>query len=182
MEIEIKVRAKSFLPVRLHLKELHARYVSTKHQVDYYYSPYKRPFRKKDFGDVIRVRHDVLADKARLEYHQPKNDYAAIETELEVGDIRTVKKILALMKCKLECIVDKKREYYKRGLIEIVLDKVKGLGTFVEVEIIGADSSRNRKLVVNFLHQLGFSKKDFMFEERYHSMVLAKKGKKYAYF
>ena len=181
MEIEIKAKVKEFANILKKLKSLGFKYCGKKHQVDTYYSLYKRPLKKKK-GQVLRVRHDKLSGKTRLEFHVPKNDMAANEYEVEVGDLKIILKILALMKAKQEFVIEKQRRIYEKGKLEVALDEVKELGKFVEVEIEGRDTLKNRQAVKGLLQKLGISKKDYLIGLHYNILRLSKQGKKYAYF
>ncbi|XOU94631.1 MAG: class IV adenylate cyclase [Candidatus Kerfeldbacteria bacterium] len=181
MEIEIKAQVKNFTEVKKNLKKIGAKYIGKKNQIDYYYSLYKRSIGKKR-GSVMRVRHDRIIGETRLEFHKPKNIYAAEEIELEVHSLPIVKRILKEMKAKQEFVIDKERLVYRKGKIEIVLDTIKALGTFVEVEIEGRDTKKNRKLLYKMLDQLGIEKSQILLHERYHGMILKKRGIMHAYF
>jgi len=181
MEIEIKAKVEDFTEIKKRLKKIKARHVGQKSQVDYYYSLYHRPMGKKT-GNVFRVRHDRISGEVRMEFHKPKNIFAAEEIELVVGDLKIAQRLLKEMKAKQEFIIDKERDVYKKGKVEIVLDKIKGLGKFIEVEIEGRDTKNNRDELYKILNKLGVLENQIMLHERYHGMILKKKGKKHAYF
>jgi len=181
MEIEIKAKVKDLKSIRRRLVKLGARSVKKVHQIDMYYSLYKRPLNKKK-GAIVRVRHNKNIRQTLFEFDWAKNAMAAYEIEVEVNDLKNLERILKKIKAKKEVTVDKKREYFKKGVFEIVLDQVKDLGNFIEVEIQGKDSKRNRHRIINLLERLGVEKKDFVLGPRYHSLLLAKKGRKYFYF
>ncbi|MBU0963932.1 class IV adenylate cyclase [Patescibacteria group bacterium] len=181
MEIEIKAKVKDLKKVRRQLIKLGAKPKKKVHQIDAYYSLYKRPFNKKK-GSVVRVRHNKNKHQTFFEFDWALNSVAAHEIEIEVSSLENINKILKLMKARKEVVVDKQREYFKKGVLEIVLDRVKGLGDFMEIEIQGKDSKSNRQRIINFYQQIGINKNDFVLGPKYNSMLLAKKGKKYAYF
>ncbi len=181
MEIELKARVRDFAPIKARLKKLGAKYICEKHQIDTYYSPYKQPLVKRK-GKVMRVRYDALTKRARLELHIPQNDMAAIEHEVEVHDYQILLKVLKELKAKKEFVIDKRRLVYTKGRFEIVLDTVKKLGKFIEVELDGANTAANRKLVMDFMLGLGVPKEDFILQIHYHGMILKKMGRSFAYF
>ncbi len=181
MEIEIKAKVNNFIEIKKNLKKIGAKYIGKKNQIDYYYSLYKRPIGKKK-GNVMRVRHDRISGNTRLEFHKPMNIYAAEEIELKVNSLKIVQRILKEMKAKQEFVIDKERLVYRKGKIEIVLDKIKALGTFVEVEIEGRETKNNRESLYKMLDKLGIKKSQIMLYERYHGMILKKKGILHAYF
>lgn len=181
MEIEIKAKVKDFTDIKKRLKKFGAIYNGKKNQIDYYYSLYHRPMGKKR-GNVFRIRHDRISGEVRMEFHKPKNTYAAEEIELKVHDLKIAQRILKEMKAKQEFVIDKERLVYNKGRVEIVLDKIKSLGNFIEVEIEGKDTKENRDELYRILNLLGVKESQIMLHERYHGMILAKKGKKHVYF
>lgn len=181
MEIEIKARITNLNSIRRKLLSRGARREKKVHQIDMFFSLFKRPLNKMK-GSIVRVRHNVEEKRTTLEYDTAFNAFAAEEVEVTVNSLPTVLRLLKKMKAKLEIVVDKQREYFRQGQFETVLDTVKGLGTFIEVEIDGANTKANRQLVVNYLQQLGVERSQFVLGPKYFSMLLWKKGKKYAYF
>ncbi|MFA6098677.1 MAG: class IV adenylate cyclase [Patescibacteria group bacterium] len=181
MEIEIKAKAKDFKLIRRRLKILGAKKIKKLHQIDFYYSLYKRPLNKKT-GSIVRVRHNVEEKMVTLEYDTAFNDVAAEEIELTVNSLPVTLKLLEKMKAIKEVVVDKQREYYKKDDLEIVLDKVKGLGNYMEVEIQGRNTEANRQRIVDFYKRIGIGTKDFILGPRYNSMLMKKKGRTKFYF
>jgi len=181
MEIEVKAKVKNIKSARRLLIKLGAKSQKKVHQIDTYYSLYGRPLNKMK-GAIVRLRHNKNINQTFFEYDWAVNNLAAYEAEVSVGNANSMKKILKLMKAKVEVVVDKKREYFKKGTLEIVLDEVKGLGKFIEVEIQGRDTKKNRHKIFTFLFSMGIEKKDFIMGPRYPSMLLRKKGRRYYYF
>lgn len=181
MEIEIKAKIKDFKSIKEKLKKIGVKGVGLKHQIDSYYLPYARKFSRSG-RRVLRTRYDKLSGKARLESHYYFNQTTGLEHEVEVSDIKTLEKILADLKCKKMAVVEKKREAFHYQNMEIVLDGVKGLGKFMEVEIIGEDSRKNKEKIKDFYKKLGISEKQFVWGLKYHGMILKRKGYKYYYF
>lgn len=182
MEIEIKAQVDNLDSIRKRLRQLGIKMTKSVHQMDEYYSLYKRPYNKVNRGDILRVRYNHGEREGRLEYHTTKNKYATEEFEVAVGDVRELKKILRKMKAKREVIVNKRREYYRKGRFTITLDQVKVLGVFVEIEIQGGDTNRNRKAVIAMFARLGISKEKFRFNFGYNVEIVKRKGGKYGSF
>lgn len=67
------------------------------------------------------------------------------------------RKTLEFLDFKKIIVVDKKREYWDCGNIEVALDKVEGLGEYIEAEAKGdfKDSEEARKACIKFLEDLG---------------------------
>lgn len=182
MEIELKARVSSLSAMRRRLRTVGAKRVKKQHQVDTYYSPEQRPLGKRR-GYVLRVRQQGQGS-SRFELHIPKNRYAAEELEIEVDSTKLLQKMLRLLHFKQEFVIDKQRETYRLGRVTIVLDAVRGLGSFVEVEILGADTVVNRALLHTVLEKLGVKDRDICYDLHYHQMVLKKQGRNpnHAYF
>jgi predicted adenylyl cyclase CyaB len=178
MEIEVKAKTKDLKVVRQRLIKLGARFIKSVHQIDTYYSLYKRPFTKRR-GSMVRVRHNKNENFTTFEFDNAKNDIAATEDEVIVSDYRTIKIILRKMKAKVETVVDKKREYFMKGRLEIVLDRVKGLGNYMEIEILGKDTKANRDKILTFYKKLKVDENDLIIGSRYPEMMLKKKGKNF---
>ncbi|MBU1074489.1 CYTH domain-containing protein, partial [Patescibacteria group bacterium] len=90
----------------------------------------------------FRIRYDGESSKGRLEVHKISSPLESIEHELPIDGVRMVKTMLKELRYKECAVVDKKRESYKFGKLNIVLDKVKSLGKFMEIEIMNADSKK----------------------------------------
>lgn len=181
MEIEVKAKVGNLAVMRKRLHKIGARFVKRSHQIDTYYTPDRRPLRRHK-GNVLRVRYDVLSKTARLEFHVTKDQYVAEENEVSVSDYKKLQKILKLLRAKPQVTIEKKREAYRKGKVEIVLDDVRGFGKFIEVEIIGQDTIANRTLVHGTVSELGIPKSAIVRNFRYHQMALRKKGINYGFF
>ena len=124
---EFKARLRDELLIRATLKRLRARYVGTDHQVDTYFRvPRGR----------LKVREGRI-ENALIYYERsdsPRARRARIEMVL-LPRRNSVKAILARALAVL-VVVDKRREIYLVGNVKIHLDRVRGLGKFVEVEAI----------------------------------------------
>ncbi|MFH1366508.1 MAG: class IV adenylate cyclase [Patescibacteria group bacterium] len=181
MEIEIKAKVKDFKAIRSGLNMIRAKRMGLKHQVDTYYLPWAR---KLSAGgrNSFRTRYDRISGKARLEFHHFYDLISGREDEVEVSDIKTLNKILLNLKCKKLVTVEKKRESFHYKDMEIALDRVKGLGNFIEIEINGRPGRVNEKKLMSVLSKLGVSHEQVISGPKYFSMLLAKKGKKYFYF
>jgi len=176
VEVELKAKVRSLPNLQRHLREIGARLVKRIHQVDTYYSPYRQPLGKRK-GKVLRVREERISGQTRFELHIPKNTYAAEELEVRVSDASILHQILKQLKYRREFVIDKQRAVYSKGKLEIVIDKVRGLGMFIEVELMGSDSQTARKRLHATLEQLGIPKRDILFNLHYHQMALKKQGR-----
>jgi len=182
MEIEIKAKVGDFKSIKQKLVRMGVRRIKEVHQIDEYYSLYKRPLCKIKSGDIVRIRYNKNEKSGRFEYHSTRSLFASDEYEVAVGDVLMLKRIMKKMRARVEAVVEKQREYYRKGRLEIVLDSVKKLGKYVEVEIQGKDTLYNRQLIIKFLNKLGIDKKQFCPGQRYGTMISKKRGKKFMYF
>ena len=135
-EIEVKVKVASYAAVRRKLSKA-AKFVKAVEQVDEYWTPAHKNIYIDKSGEYWRVRRS--AGKVSFEYHRlVKNKkgiklYAAeYETKVESGKI--LQKILKFIDAQLILVVRKKREYFKTSKFEFCLDRVVGLGNFLEIE------------------------------------------------
>ena len=177
MEIEVKAKLKNIQQTRSRLKALGTKRVGDKHEIDTYYSPKSgKRFVGKNFRR-LRVREDKTNHKARLEYHIPVGVVGGHEFEVNISDAKVMHQILDKLGYYVEAVIDKKRETFKKGEITIVLDRVKDLGNYIEVEIITSKSKQAEKKIYAFYKKLGIPKKDLVADQRYMAMMLKKKGK-----
>jgi predicted adenylyl cyclase CyaB len=132
VNFEFKARLRDEKAIRAALKRVRARYVGTDHQVDTYFRvPRGR----------LKVREGRI-ENALIFYERadsPRARRAKIEMTL-LPRRNAVRAILARAFPVL-AVVDKRREIYLAGNVKIHLDRVSGLGRFVEVEAISRSGS-----------------------------------------
>jgi predicted adenylyl cyclase CyaB len=132
---EFKARLKNEMHVRAILRRLRARYVGLDHQVDTYFRvPRGR----------LKVREGRI-ENALLFYQRPDipRVRAAKIQMMELPAKSPTKCILAAALGVL-AVVDKRREIYFVGNVKIHLDRVRGLGKFLEVEAISRSGDRTK--------------------------------------
>ncbi|KKS24514.1 MAG: hypothetical protein UU82_C0004G0008 [Candidatus Nomurabacteria bacterium GW2011_GWC2_41_8] len=132
-------------------------------QIDDYYVPCHRDFFANKPQPIEHLRIRTNPDKVVFEYTKSVNmradgdyDYAE-EYETEISNAEELKKILGFLDFKKVITVEKYREYWMCGGIEVALDDVKGAGTFVEAEAKGnfKDEKEAKKACIDFLENLG---------------------------
>lgn len=142
IEVEIKVKVENLDEIRERVAKL-GKLVKAIRQVDEYYTPVHRDFynAKPHPFEFLRVRTNP--DKVVLEYCKSINkredgdyDYAE-EYETEVKEPEELRRILEQLDFKKSLIIDKEREYWLCGDVEVALDEIKGLGSFIEAEAKG---------------------------------------------
>lgn len=174
VETEIKIKCPDYKSIEKKIKKLGAKKVGEKRQIDIYYSPEKGPKFVYPHPYKFRLRLNKNKNKARLEFHKSLNKLTAEEYEVEVSDFETMKKILEFLKFRKNAVIDKKRIDYKYKKFNITFDLVKGLGNFMEIELMGGNSKQNEKKIYKFLGKLGIEK-DMVDSRRYLDMLLKRK-------
>jgi len=125
LNFEFKARLDDPAHVRAVLKHLRARSVGTDHQVDTYFCvPQGR----------LKVREGRIENSLIL-YHRTNSAHAR-RSSVEMMLLPRRNSVRAILSRALGvlAVVDKRREIYFVGNVKIHLDRVRGLGTFVEVE------------------------------------------------
>lgn len=93
----------------------------------------------------LRLREDKGSGTASIALHQLVSEYATDETEISIlpADIAKMNKILAVLGLGIKCGVDKQRRIYEKGDICITLDRIAGLGDFIEIELMATETAEN---------------------------------------
>ena len=132
VNFEFKARLKDETVLRAALKRLHARYVGQDHQIDTYFkaSHGRLKLREGKIENALIFYNRSDAARAR----RAKVDMALLARRNGVKAV--------LMKAfDVRVVVDKHREIYFVGNVKIHLDRVRGLGKFVEVEALARDGN-----------------------------------------
>jgi adenylate cyclase, class 2 len=128
INIEFKARMRDEKRVRAALKSLHPRVAGTDHQVDTYFNtPSGR----------LKLRQGII-ENALIFYHRENTarvrpSHVLLYEFDDPAQVRTLKKVLAPA-LGVAAVVDKIREIYFVDNVKINLDRVRGLGKFLEVE------------------------------------------------
>lgn len=161
IEVEIKIKIRGFKKIRNKLRN-YGKLIKSIKQIDEYYIPCHRNFfTQKPFPiEWLRVRTNP--DRTIFEYDRSINkdtkgeqEYAE-EYETEISQPEELKKILKFLDFKKIITVEKEREIWDCGNLEVCLDKVRGLGFFIEVEVKRGfnNSVEAKKACYDFLNQL----------------------------
>lgn len=175
MEIEISAKVDNLPQLKEKLLALGAKKTGDKHQFDVYLSPPHKSFFKTPH--YLRVRQDLLNNKNSFEYiicEKGLGDSSACEeNEVEIGDGWALLNILHRLGFKEICKVEKKRESFKLEQFEIVLDRVKKLGDFIEVEMEGKmeDEKGYSEKIRKLLSKLGVKKEQFVIDGGYVELM-----------
>lgn len=133
LEIEAKARIGDMKLIEKRILDIGGKFLKVETQADTYFRHPFRDFSKTD--EALRVRE--IDKRYFLTYKGPKIDkITKTRKEIEVGfsDIKNVREILHRLGFKKVLNIVKKRKYFALGEFSVMMDKVKGLGNFVEIE------------------------------------------------
>ena len=161
VEIEVKIKLDSLEEARRELPKF-GKLVKSIRQIDEYYTPCHRDFFAHKPHPVEWLRIRVNPDVAIFEYDKSfdrkdgSQDYAE-EYETKISQPDELRKMLRFLDFRKVITIDKQREYWDCGDLEICLDDVKNLGFFIEVEAKKnfSSTSEAREKCIGFLHKVG---------------------------
>jgi len=169
LNFEFKARLRDEKRARAVLKQLGARLVGTDHQADTYFQvPSGR----------LKVREGRIENA--LIYYRRSNTPRARRATVDMMLLPRRNSLRAILAAALgvRVVVDKRREIYFVRNVKIHLDRVRGLGKFVEVEAISrsGDLKRIRAQARHFQKLFGIPSSEIV-GKSYADLVLAKKRK-----
>ncbi len=165
-EIEVKAKVKSFEEIKAKLEELGCTFTEPVIQDDTIFVNFDSDFAgiKPADANFLRIRKakgKILFTLKR----DGKNELDCIEREVEISDADQFRDSLEFMGYHAVVQVSKTRVKTKYNDMEICLDEVKNLGSFIEVEkIASGDSDIIQNELFTFLESLGVSKEDRVFK------------------
>ena len=168
INIEVKARSDALDTIREILKSRNADFKGTDHQIDTYF--------KVRFGR-LKLREgnieNYLIHYEREDKGGPKQSNISL---YKPGPESSLKGLLAKA-LGILAVVDKHREIYFIDNVKFHLDRVKGLGTFVEIEAIDKDGNIGRDTLMkqcNFFIGLFKISQDDMVYSSYSDLLLRK--------
>jgi predicted adenylyl cyclase CyaB len=168
LNFEFKARLHDAAHVRATLKRLHARFLGTDRQVDTYFRVPK---------GRLKIREGRIENS--LIFYQRTNSAHARRSTVEMMLLPRRNSVRPILARALEvlAVVDKRREIYFVGNVKIHLDRVRGLGTFVEVEAMtrSGDSRKVRAQAAKFKKLFAISSADIV-PLSYSDLILKKHG------
>ncbi len=170
LEVEIKSPCADPDAMRKMLSALGTGQTEARVDRDRYFNHPSRDFAETD--EAVRIRS--IGDRHYLTYKGPKlsaKTKSRVEEEVSIADAETGRKILTALSFTEVLLVEKKREVYKLNEIEICLDTIEGLGSFVELEIMTDDQQKGEEKLFALAGQLGL--KEFV-NISYLEMLLEK--------
>jgi adenylate cyclase class 2 len=155
-EVELKLRA-DHDELRERLATIGAEPSGTVTQIDTYYDHPVRDFAETDEALRIRRETNESGDEARVTYKGPLVDAASKtreERETGVDDGETMAAILESVGFEPAATVEKTRERFRCGEYTVTLDRVAGLGEFIEVETEAEEIDPAREGAIELLETL----------------------------
>lgn len=155
LEIEVKVPVESLAAVESKLVELNSTFVAEKRQVDVYYAHPSRDFGLTD--EALRLRTDGAEQV--LTYKGPKLDgRSKTREEIEFPvDTDLMGQVLERLGFRTFIRISKIRKVYALRDVEVSLDRVEGLGEYVELEFSGQDAEKGLGRIDDVKHDLGIT-------------------------
>jgi len=128
LNIEIKARCTDLAAIRSILQQHNAEFVGEDHQIDTYF----------DVAEGRLKLREGTIEQSLIHYHRPDQagPKPSTVTRYEPEAPAELKGVLEEA-LGVWVVVDKRREIYFIDNVKFHLDRVKGLGTFVEIEAIG---------------------------------------------
>jgi adenylate cyclase, class 2 len=173
---EFKARLERERHVRAALERVRARFVGTDHQIDTYFRvPAGR----------LKLREGKIENA--LIFYQRANAQRARQSNVRLVELPPGNRVKPVLVAALGvlAVVDKRRDIYFVGNVKVQLDRVRGLGKFVEVEAIkksraeaGSAKITNRTIrqqAREFQKLLGIADSEII-PLSYSDMVLRKSG------
>ncbi|MEK7519246.1 MAG: class IV adenylate cyclase, partial [Patescibacteria group bacterium] len=164
VEIEIQAVIENPKEVERKLRKI-GQFIKIRKQVDKYFVPSQRNFFIKEPPiEYLRIRYEK--DKNHLNYsflHFGKNGWLRKTDEYEtfIDSSETAEDIFKKIGFILKVTIIKNRKCFHCGNFEVVLDQVKGLGNFIEVEAKKSFGSvdKTRNACLDFLNSLNIKYK-----------------------
>lgn len=180
IEVELKVKILSKEEIINKLENLNFIKSSLVVETDTYFTSSHHDFISLD--EALRIRNvlnkSTNETKSVITYKGAKLDNISLsrkELETEIKDSKIVKEILENIGFNAVPPLIKERQYLKNNNITACVDTVKGLGEYLELEIIVENNSDKEKSLVeleNLLLKLGYSMKDTI-STSYLSMLMS---------
>jgi adenylate cyclase class 2 len=171
IEIEVKCPVDDLNAIERLLRDKGARFVGELSQNDLYLSHPCRDFGRTD--EALRLRREN--DRHILFYKGPKLDQTTKtreELSTPIPDPETLKLILGRVGFEKVIEVEKVRRVYVLNEVEVALDRVTGLGGFVELEVQDLEQARGRAMLFGAMEELGLERTE---RSSYLELLLQKK-------
>lgn len=167
--VEIKARCAHQDKVRSLLQEQRARFLGEDHQIDTYFRVTK---------GRLKLREGTI-ERALIYYERPNQRGAKASQVVLYKQPGAELKAVLTQALGVLAVVDKFREIYFIDNVKVHLDRVEGLGTFVEIEAIDEDGNlgeaRLRDQCEHYMALFEIAEGDLV-DVSYSDMVLSNSG------
>jgi len=153
MELEVKVPCEDLDGLEERLLGMGAMHLEDLDQVDQYFDHPGRDFGRTD--EALRLRREN--DRTVITYKGPKLDRDTKlreEIELSVEDLERMSLILRRLGFRPVITITKKRTVYELQGMHFCLDRLPGLGDFVEMEWQGDDLEEGKRRIMELKQRL----------------------------
>jgi len=167
INVEIKAINNDLERIRRILQARKAKYIGLDHQVDTYFRSSSGRLKLRE-GNI----ENNLIWYQRPDQAGPKTSHCVLyKTEKETSLKAILHDAMGVL-----VVVDKEREIFFIENIKIHLDRVKGLGTFLEIEAQGEEGDKSEELLhrqcVQLMDELGIKSEDLV-KKSYSDLLLA---------
>lgn len=163
IEVEIKMVCHSFTEIIGILEERKAIKKKASRQIDIYFNAPDRDI--NETNEYIRLRFAKDNSEGIFAYHKNISDGINEEKEVPIGNVEVFIDILQVLGFKRLGTIDKDRITYDLDGFNVVLDDVKGIGKFVEIETLCDDEKEvetKKQECISFMNKLGLSKENMV--------------------
>ena len=174
IETEIKYKIANIKDIREKISNLGFELVKEIFQEDYYFSPPHKDFAR---SRIYYLRLRRKNQEGIFAYHVVQDNLQTKEWEVKIDNFNTFLRILNLLDFKVDCIIKKNRSIYKKSNLNIMIDKVKNLGTFIEIEYNGKLTKETRKTFKFLINSLGLEEKNLIKGIGYPDLLMINKRK-----
>lgn len=147
---------------------------------DYFIPAHEDYFKASPVRKYLRIR--VEEEKSEIGFHlchlKGNELINTEEFETTVGNAEGMKKILQHLDMKKKVTVEKKRKIFETEKFEIVIDRVKNLGDFIEIEVKewSGTAKEAKKACYSFLKDLNIDYKETPEKGYCEQLIKSKKG------
>jgi adenylate cyclase, class 2 len=156
LEIEIKSYCEDHAGITGKIKSLGGKLLKKTIEKDIYFKHPVRDF--KDTDEAFRIR--IADNKNILTYKGPKignKTKTRFEKEVEFMDLDSMKEILDRLGFNAVDEINKTRTIFRIDDVEICLDNVEGLGSFIELEVMGMNQMLGEDKIFHIADKLGLT-------------------------
>jgi len=164
--LEIKCRLDNFRFVKKRISEIKEIVFLREKQFDVYYKVKKGRLK-------LRIIND---ERGNLIFYERKEKTSKRISNYLISETKSFKELDEILRSQFGvlAIVHKERDIYLDNNIRIHLDSVKGLGKFLEIEIIYENPIKAKKQMEQLIAALGLNEKDFI-KASYSDLLINKK-------